>query len=160
MRNPWIGRERVYTWLDSHKTSPWIVCVLVTDQFFLDSPILRFVFHFFSYSWIQLFLNWTVTYNHDLWFEIVVVIVKQIEKMEKVLRETKGQSLTQDFYQKLTKSFKSVSFLKPCWFVFFFLLTYNGRNGFCFCFKCSYSSGRAGKPLLKWTEVTAFSDSC
>ncbi|CAK8568889.1 unnamed protein product [Lathyrus sativus] len=49
----------------------------------------------------------------------------EIEKMEKVLRETKGQSLTQDFYQKLTKSF-------------------------------NYSSGRAGKPLVKWTEIESW----
>ncbi|KAL5074087.1 hypothetical protein RYX36_013071 [Vicia faba] len=49
----------------------------------------------------------------------------EIEKMEKVLRETKGQTLTQDFYQKLTKSF-------------------------------NYSSGRAGKPLLKWTEMESW----
>jgi hypothetical protein len=39
--------------------------------------------------------------------------------MEKLLRESKGQSFTHDFYQKLAKSFKSVLFLNH--FLFFFL---------------------------------------
>ncbi|GAU14255.1 hypothetical protein TSUD_308150 [Trifolium subterraneum] len=50
----------------------------------------------------------------------------EIVKMEKLLTELKGQPFTQDFYQKLAKSF-------------------------------NISSGRAGKPVIKWTEVTAFS---
>jgi hypothetical protein len=45
--------------------------------------------------------------------------------MEKLLRESKGQSFTQDFYQKLAKSFNC-------------------------------SSGRAGKPVIKWTEIQSW----
>ncbi|KAK2392409.1 hypothetical protein P8452_29319 [Trifolium repens] len=49
----------------------------------------------------------------------------EIVKMEKLLRESKGQSFTQDFYQKLAKSFNC-------------------------------SSGRAGKPVIKWTEIQSW----
>ncbi|XP_027356611.1 protein SAWADEE HOMEODOMAIN HOMOLOG 1-like [Abrus precatorius] len=46
----------------------------------------------------------------------------EIEKMEKLLREPKGQSLSKEFYQKLATSFNR-------------------------------SSARAGKPIIKWTEI-------
>ncbi|KAK2446280.1 protein SAWADEE HOMEODOMAIN [Trifolium repens] len=49
----------------------------------------------------------------------------EIVKMEKLLRESKGQSFTHDFYQKLAKSFNC-------------------------------SSGRAGKPVIKWTEIQSW----
>ncbi|WJX35822.1 hypothetical protein P8452_23768 [Trifolium repens] len=49
----------------------------------------------------------------------------EIVKMEKLIRESKGQSFTQDFYQKLAKSFNC-------------------------------SSGRAGKPVIKWTEIQSW----
>ncbi|XP_045799409.1 protein SAWADEE HOMEODOMAIN HOMOLOG 1-like [Trifolium pratense] len=49
----------------------------------------------------------------------------EIVKMEKLLRESKGQPFTQDFYQKLAKSF-------------------------------NISSARAGKPVIKWTEIQSW----
>ncbi|KAK7410397.1 hypothetical protein VNO78_01148 [Psophocarpus tetragonolobus] len=49
----------------------------------------------------------------------------EIEKMEKLLREPKGESLDREFYQKLAGSFNR-------------------------------SSGRAGKPIIKWTEIESW----
>ncbi|RDY00968.1 Protein SAWADEE HOMEODOMAIN-like 2, partial [Mucuna pruriens] len=49
----------------------------------------------------------------------------EIEKMEKLLREPKGGSLSREFYQKLAGSFNR-------------------------------SSGRAGKPIIKWTEIESW----
>ncbi|KAK7311755.1 hypothetical protein RJT34_10092 [Clitoria ternatea] len=49
----------------------------------------------------------------------------EIQRMEKLLREPKGESLDREFYQKLAGSFNR-------------------------------SSGRAGKPIVKWTEIQSW----
>lgn len=90
---------------------------------------------------------------------------EQIERMEKLLRQSGEAVLTREFCQNMAKSFKWVPFYgsKSPWASCLYRLILSNNcfsvhlsAAFAWLCLCSRSAGRAGKPIVKWIQVAQF----